>query len=728
MIITRFRNVQAKILSELVRQELTIEDLADLVRSTYAPTKHDLPLLKLATFGEIRKPPNPGQRTEQCSYRWDGNLDLVYGVEVDYDGERVPFATAVAQVNAAGFTALLYTSPSHSPQAPRWRALFPLSRPCLPNERVRFANRANAALEGVIAQESFKLSQAFYFGRATDNPNDFEIELVDGTYIDLVPDAPELAYRPPSAQKRPREAGSIDDLPASTKRAIKSGDPSKFGFGGDRSRLVFKVAADLIRAGWEDERIAELLNNPDYPISAHVRNQSNPPSYALRQARDARARVAEDWERTPGGALVHDSQANVRRALDELNYRFSYDVFTRRELVAVSDDDPKRLDDATVDDLWLAADSEYGLKPTDRFFGKMVRHLARQNSFHPVVDHLASLVWDGIPRIGHEHDLSDHYAPSWLTTYLGAEDTVLNRAIGRLFLTAAVRRIRRPGCKFDQMLIFVDPKQGTGKSTTVRILAGDPSWFTDSLPLHSSEQKVIEQLSGKWFVEFGELQGIRQSDVEELKTFLSRQTDTSRLAYGEFPVDMSRHSVFLGTTNSTEFLRDEQNRRFWPVRTGATNLAAFKRDRDQLIAEAVVLEATDPSDDALLLDESLWPEAASVQIDHRQEDPWVVALANVLGDLDGQVLSEDVWLIIGTPLMQRHQPDAARLGRAMRELGFTRRKMRVGRYVKWCYSRGYDPTHKPPPRIYVTKDPFPPFEVSASYDDPNNNEDRGQSY
>ena len=37
------------------------------------------------------------------------------------------------------------------------------------------------------------------------------------------------------------------------------------------------------------------------------------------------------------------------------------------------------------------------------------------------------------------------------------------RAVGRLMLIAAVRRVRRPGCKFDQMPIF-EGAQGINKS------------------------------------------------------------------------------------------------------------------------------------------------------------------------------------------------------------------------------------------------------------------------
>ena len=43
-------------------------------------------------------------------------------------------------------------------------------------------------------------------------------------------------------------------------------------------------------------------------------------------------------------------------------------------------------------------------------------------------------------------------------------------------LIAAVRRVRQPGVKFDEMLVL-EGEQGTGKSTALSILAGNPAWF-----------------------------------------------------------------------------------------------------------------------------------------------------------------------------------------------------------------------------------------------------------
>jgi hypothetical protein len=73
--------------------------------------------------------------------------------------------------------------------------------------------------------------------------------------------------------------------------------------------------------------------------------------------------------------------------------------------------------------------------------------LCLQRSFDPIVEYLDALQWDGTERLD-----------TWMMTYLGAEDTKLNRAIGRLALVAMVRRVRKPGCRFDQIIVLESPE------------------------------------------------------------------------------------------------------------------------------------------------------------------------------------------------------------------------------------------------------------------------------
>ena len=66
--------------------------------------------------------------------------------------------------------------------------------------------------------------------------------------------------------------------------------------------------------------------------------------------------------------------------------------------------------DTDMNNLALYLEKNYGLT-SDRVITKAIDIVANENSFHPILEYLESLKWDGIPRIQH-----------MLTHFFGAED------------------------------------------------------------------------------------------------------------------------------------------------------------------------------------------------------------------------------------------------------------------------------------------------------------------
>lgn len=184
---------------------------------------------------------------------------------------------------------------------------------------------------------------------------------------------------------------------------------------------------------------------------------------------------------------------------------------------------------------------------------------AKDNTINPIENYLDGLTWDGVERLD-----------ALLVDYLGAEDTAYVRAVTRKTFTAAVARIYDPGCKFDYVLTLSGP-QGRGKSTLVAKMSN--GWYTDSLAGIGTKE-AYEGIQGFWLVELGELAAMRKIEIETTKNFISKTVDSYRAAYGRRVEDHPRRCVFIGTTNSTAFLRDDTgNRRFWPVRLGKLHRA-----------------------------------------------------------------------------------------------------------------------------------------------------------
>jgi len=272
---------------------------------------------------------------------------------------------------------------------------------------------------------------------------------------------------------------------------------------------------------------------------------------------------------------------------------------------------------------------------------------------------------------------------TWLITYLGADDTPLNRAIGKFTLVAAVRRARKPGCKFDHILVLEGP-EGTMKSTSIVVLAGIEN-FSDQTILTERDKEQQELMRGVWIFEIADLAGMKRSEVEKVKAFASRSHDRARPAYGRRRVDAPRRGILIGTTNEDEYLQSQTgNRRFWPVETGQIDIDALRRDRSQLWAEAAEVEA---SGIALKLPEELWGDVSAAQDERRQHDPWDDILANTTGAVcptkDG--LTEQEWIKL-TELLARLEikPDRAspetykRLKKVMKRLGWIKGKHYFG--------------------------------------------------
>jgi len=318
----------------------------------------------------------------------------------------------------------------------------------------------------------------------------------------------------------------------------------------------------------------------------------------------------------------------------------------------------------------------YGFDPNKANTADACVQLSLEHQFDPVLDYLDSLRWDGTPRLD-----------TWLARYMGSPDTELNRVIGRVTLVAAVRRAYQPGTKFDQIVVF-ESVEGKGKSTAVEILAGAEN-FSDQNILGLSGKEQQEAMAGIWLYEIADLTGMRKADIDHIKSFASRKVDRARPAYGRFRVDRARRTIFFATTNDDEYLKSQTgNRRFWPVPTGKIDLDSLRRDRNQLWAEAAVVEARGES---IGLPERLWVVAGEEQNQRLEVDPWYPDIANYIA-LKGlaevstrDVLVDNQFLRIEPSRVGRWEQ--IRAGNILRQLGFVRYKKRIGnasvnRYVK----------------------------------------------
>lgn len=318
--------------------------------------------------------------------------------------------------------------------------------------------------------------------------------------------------------------------------------------------------------------------------------------------------------------------------------------------------------------LWLQR--IWGVEWVRSVVNEAVVSVSQANGFHPVRNYLRSLEWDGVSRLD-----------SWIIEYCGADDTEYARNVGRWWMISAVARIMKPGCKADHVLIF-EGAQGTGKSTTFQILAGE--WGCDST-ISLGEKDAYQIIKGRWIIELAELDALTKADSSRAKAFFTSPTDTYRPSYGRAVVTVPRQCVFAGTVNHSQFLKDETGaRRFWPVLTRDINTNKLRVDRDQLWAEAYKLYQAN---------HRWWPEGqdevqqCSVEQAQREStDEWELLIQRFMRGPDAIKEMESSGYLTGGFILQKclgMDPahwgfaDMNRVARCMQKLGYRKQQMKT---------------------------------------------------
>ena len=463
------------------------------------------------------------------------------------------------------------------------------------------------------------------------------------------------------------------------------------------------IAGFLLQQGLEEddvilimEAVAEATANSVQDVATTVRSTAKKVRNGERVAsksllietmgKDVARLVCAEAKKYLGGGdfqvddkdrIFPNSQENIKIALSKLDVGLSYDQFNARVMVDYSDmadGEPFEyrgpLEDPILNRIWLEVDRLFHFRPTLDLFKVIMEDQAFRRPYHPVLNYLKELTWDGVPRLD-----------EWLIKYGKAADTEYVRAVSSLVLIAAVRRLKQPGCKFDELLIL-ESGQGMLKSSALRALCPKDAWFSDDLPLNVDSKQVIERTSGKWIIEAAELSGLHRSQVEHLKSMLSRQVDGPvRMAYARIAIERPRQFIIVGTTNSHAYLKDTTgNRRFWPVRVDRFNIMGLNEVRDQLWAEAVAREAKGES---IRLDPKLYSQAEIQQVRRKVEDSWESILQEHFGRMEQdlwnqgkflklRVTTPEVFQALGVPIVQQDERSSERLSGVMQSLGFRR--------------------------------------------------------
>jgi putative DNA primase/helicase len=344
-------------------------------------------------------------------------------------------------------------------------------------------------------------------------------------------------------------------------------------------RIVDIPAPGTVADGWD---VADLIEERGPAAVAHFLEQ--PTAELPTPDAAAQAEEADAWRKrlvrrkdvlTPGLLNVRLILENDRRWGGVV----AFDEFAQRTVKRKPPPWPQGKagewegDDDTRTAMWLS--EHYGCHVSSDTVGEAVEVVARDRGFHPVREFLRGLpAWDGVRRLD-----------EMLVRYAQVDDTEYARTVSTYFLRGMVARVMDPGCKFDTCLVL-EGEEGLGKSSFAAALGG--RWYSDT-DLDLTHKDAMSALRGKWVHEFSEMDSVTRAEASKQKSFLSRQVDEFRPVYGRREIRCPRQTVFIGSTNELEYIKEGQGaRRFWPVTCrGPIDVQGLRKALPQLFAEAV---------------------------------------------------------------------------------------------------------------------------------------------
>jgi len=670
--------------------------------------------------GAVKKAALPGwsPATFADDRRGRDHVEQVTALVLDYDAGDPLKALAACWP----FLGLLHTTPSHTAHFARCRVIVLLSRAVTPAEHLKIARwaltRASAAGH-TLDEKATKDAARLWFVPACP-PGEIGTAIrLDGPRLDVDRILAEArSVEPvPVIRQAPREALTDDHAVDRAVAAImasygRSGDhpgtrnntlnaeafklkqrADQGGFDWHAARDAISIAA--INNGMSAAEVERTIRGAEAAAARSPRNYA-PPQKKRREyhpaldpddpgasepppeldgnaapALDPPAENAPPWF----GCLLKTKEGHIRAtagncltileqdpALDVLAYDNFRDqlVITKRPPWAAGGTYPRQVTDTDTTRAGRWLEQGYGLAFTPKAIADTIEAAGRGNEFDPLATYLDGLTWDQKPRID-----------TWLTDFFGVDASEYTKAIGRRWLISGVARglcKSSDGVKVDHILVF-EGKQGARKSSGLRALGG--AFFSDEVPELGTKDAAIA-LNGVWIIELSELESLRRADVQKIKAWIVREVDHYRPPYGRAMVHRPRRCIFAATTNEGHYLKDYSgNRRFWPVKCGAVDVAGIQANRDQLWAEAV----HEFKNGAVwwLDQDQLVEQAKAAQLARVDLDPWEEPISRYI-EGRGYVTTGELLAHLEVDRGRADKLHARRIGEILRKLGVTKRE------------------------------------------------------
>lgn len=207
-----------------------------------------------------------------------------------------------------------------------------------------------------------------------------------------------------------------------------------------------------------------------------------------------------------------------------------------------------------------------------------INAIAYENSVNPFREYLDSLKgkWDGKSR------LKEFYDCFKTVEFFNQK---LKEKIFKFWLLQFVDSAYNPNFTAQGILVLKG-NQGIGKTTSMKnLIPINEPWVFLSEQKFEPTRDCIQTITSNQLVELSEF-ARSNKQVDALKGFVTSPTDKLVLKYDKYPIEFKRKTVYYATVNDSEFLIDDENRRFWVIDLTSIDLEKIEKfDFNQLWAE-----------------------------------------------------------------------------------------------------------------------------------------------
>lgn len=582
-------------------------------------------------------------------------------LDVDHPAEGF-VADAVMLLQHA---AIIHTTYSSTPEAPRYRIIVPLDRPVAPDEY----HTAASALMQLLGEKSFDPGsvqpERYMFLPSEAVKGWFQHWVlpgapasVEGLLLDFQADLSTAPAPKPNRTKRDPFAiegtiGAFNRAYADFGTLIEEYELPYTPVGGDRWQLTGATAAAGMGEVAEGLVYSHHANDPAFGVTCSAFDLARlhlfghldedvtpgtpvnrlPSNKAMAEQATQDLRVVQELV----GQDFADDMAGTADAIQMDNWRLGFaidgrtgqprDTIGNWDLIVANDAAFKVL---VFNELSMAVEANGDLPwrkvaaNRTAFDGgdraSLALWIEREYNIRPPRSYLDDLVSDKARtrRINPVRDwletLQWDGKPRVETCLPGVRPTTYTRLVARKAMTAAAARMMEPGIKWDHMVVLFG-NEGLGKSHWVEKVSRG---YSASLGRIGDKDTLIT-MQRSWIMTSDEGHAMRKADFDAQKEFITRSSDIFRMPYDREAGVHPRHCVIWGTTNEEAFLRKQEgNRRFLIVR------CEDKVDFEQLT-------------DAYI--EQLWAEALHL---YRQgERLWLDDSETALASLEREVFTEE---------------------------------------------------------------------------------------